>query len=72
MPGVPRELIEHELKVDSAAKPRKQRLCRFTEDRKEAIKKELAKPLAIGFIKEVFYHNWLANPVLVCKKNNNE
>ena len=55
MPGVPRELIVHELKVDSAAKPRKQRLCRFAEDRKEAIKKELAKLLAAGFIKEVFY-----------------
>ena len=55
MPGVPRELIKHELKVDSAAKPRKQCLCRFAEDRKEVIKKELAKLLAAGFIKEVFY-----------------
>ena len=69
---MPRELIVHELKVDSAAKPRKQRLCRFAEDRKEAIKKELAKLLAAGFIKEVFYPDWLANLVLVRKKNSNE
>jgi hypothetical protein len=37
-----------------------------------AIKKELAKLLAAGFIKEVFHSEWLANPVLVCKKNLNE
>ena len=72
MPGVPRELIEHELNVDPNAKPRKQRLRRFAQDRKEAIKKELQKLLAAGFIKEVYYPEWLANPVLVPKKNNNE
>lgn len=71
MPGVPRELIEHELKINKNAKPRKQRLRRFTPDRKEAIKMELSKILAAGFIKEVFYSDWLANPVLI-KKSNNE
>ena len=50
MPGVPKELIEHALKVDSKAIPKKQR---FSPDKREAIKKELAKLLAAGFIKEV-------------------
>jgi hypothetical protein len=36
------------------------------------IKKELAKLLAADFIKEVYHPEWLANPVLVLKKNNNE
>jgi hypothetical protein len=36
------------------------------------MKKELAKLLAVGFIKEVCHPEWLANPVLVLKKNNNE
>jgi hypothetical protein len=36
-----------------------------------AIKKELAKLLKAGFIKEV-YPEWLANPILILKKNNNE
>ena len=36
------------------------------------MKKELAKLLAAGFIKEVYHPNWLANPVLVQKKNNND
>jgi hypothetical protein len=34
--------------------------------------KELANLLAAGFIKEVYHPKWLANPVLVLKKNNNE
>jgi hypothetical protein len=45
---------------------------RFADDRRDAIKKELAKLLAAGFIREVFHPEWLANPVLVRKKNTNE
>jgi hypothetical protein len=72
MLGVPKELIKHCLKVDPKATPKKQRLRRFTTNKREAIKKELAKLLAAGFIKEVYHPEWLANPVLVLKKNNNE
>jgi hypothetical protein len=72
MPGVPKELIEHALKVDPKATPKKQRLRHFSPDKREPIKKELAKLLAAGFIKEVYHPEWLANPVLVQKKNNNE
>ena len=72
MPGVPKELIEHALKVDPKSTPKKQRLRRFSPDKRDAIKKELAKLLAAGFIKEVYHPEWLANPVLVQKKNNNE
>ena len=32
----------------------------------------MAKLLAAGFIKEVYHPEWLANPVLILKKNNNE
>ena len=55
MPGVPKELIEHALKVNPKATPKKQRLRRFSPDKREAIKKELAKLLAAGFIKEVYH-----------------
>nr|ABA94361.1 retrotransposon protein, putative, Ty3-gypsy subclass [Oryza sativa Japonica Group] len=68
MPGIPREVIEHSLHVKEDAKPSKQRLCRFAQDRKDAIKEELTKLLAAGFIKEVLHLDWLANPVLVRKK----
>jgi hypothetical protein len=72
MPGVPRNLIEHSLNVDPKATPKRQHLCRFADDRQDAIKKELAKLLAAGFIREVFHPEWLANLVLVREKNTNE
>jgi hypothetical protein len=69
MPGVPRNLIEHSLNIDPKATPKRQHLCRFADDRRDNIKKELAK---LGFIREVFHPEWLANPVLVHKNNLNE
>ncbi|WVZ76155.1 LOW QUALITY PROTEIN: hypothetical protein U9M48_024153 [Paspalum notatum var. saurae] len=63
MPGVPRELAEHQLKVFPNAKPIKQRLRRFTPEKREAIRAELTRLKAAGFIRE------LANPVLILKKN---
>jgi hypothetical protein len=72
MPGVPRNQIEHSLHVDPKATPKRQHLRRFADDRREAIKKELAKLLVAGFIREVFHPEWLANPVLVRKKSSNE
>jgi hypothetical protein len=72
MPGVPRDLIENSLNFDPKATPKPQHLRRFADDRRDAIKKELAKLLTDGFIREVFHPEWLANPVLVCKKNTNE
>jgi hypothetical protein len=70
MPGVPRELAEHALNVRPDAKPVKQPLRRFAEEKRKAIGEEIARLLAAGFIMEVFYPDWLANPVLVLKKNN--
>lgn len=55
MPGIPWEVIEHSLNVKDDAKPIKQRLHHFAQDRKDAIKEELAKLLAAGFIKEVYH-----------------
>jgi hypothetical protein len=69
MSRVPRELIKHELYLDPKAKPAKQQLCRFAQDKKDIIKKEIAILLDADFIKEVYHPNWLTNPVLVPKKN---
>jgi hypothetical protein len=70
MPGVPKELIEHSLNINPKATPKRQHLRRFADDRRDAIKTELAKLLAAGFIREVFHLEWLANLVLIRKKNN--
>jgi hypothetical protein len=69
MSGVTRELIEHELHLDPKAKPIKQRLHRFTQDKKDVIKKEIARLLDVNFIKEVYHLYWPTNPILVPKKN---
>jgi hypothetical protein len=69
MPGVPRELIENELHLNPKAKPIKQRLHHFAQDKKDVIKKDIARWLDFGFIKEVYHPDWLTNHVLVPKKN---
>ncbi|KAK1685052.1 hypothetical protein QYE76_045900 [Lolium multiflorum] len=68
MPSVPRELAEHHLHVRPEAKPVKQPLRRFAEERRKAIGEEIVRLLAAGFIMEVLHPDWLANPVLVLKK----
>ena len=65
MPGIPREVAEHTLKIRPGSKPVKQRLRRFDEEKRRVIGEEVAKLLADGFIKEVYHPKWLANPVLV-------
>ena len=65
MPGIPREITEHALKIRPGSKPVKQRLCRFNEGKHRAIGEEIVKLLAVGFIKEVHHLEWLANPILV-------
>jgi hypothetical protein len=69
MPGVPRELVEYKLKVYPQASLIRQKLHRFTPDKREAIRVELARLVSAGFIREVLHPKWLANPVLVLKKN---
>ena len=68
MPGVPRELAEHCLHVNPNARPVKQGLRKFHDDRTKAIGEEVARLLAAEFIKGVFHPEWVANPVLVPKK----
>jgi hypothetical protein len=46
MPGVPTELVEHKLKVYPQARPIWQKLRRFTPDKREVIRAELARLVA--------------------------
>jgi len=68
MSGIPWEVAEHALRLVLGSKPAKQRLRRFDDERHRAIGEEIAKLLAVGFIREVFHSDWLANPVLDKKK----
>jgi hypothetical protein len=69
MPGIPRDVAEHSLDIRAGARPVKQTLRCFDEEKHRAIGEEIHKLLAAGFIKEVFHPEWLANPVLVRKKD---
>jgi hypothetical protein len=51
MPGVPRKLAEHKLKVYPRARLIQQKLHRFTPNRREAIRAELARLVSVGFIR---------------------
>ena len=69
MPGIPREVAEHALDIQAGSRLVKPRLRRFDEEKCRTIGEEVQKLLAAGFIKEVSHPEWLANPVLVRKKN---
>ena len=69
MPGIPRGVAEHSLNIKPGSRPIKQRLHRFDDSKRQAISEEINKLLSAGFIREVYHPEWLANPVLVKKKN---
>jgi ribonuclease HI len=69
MPGIPRDVVEHSLDIRAGARPVKQHLRCFDEEKRRAIGEEVHKLMATRFIKEVFHPEWLANPVLVKKKS---
>jgi hypothetical protein len=67
--GVSREVIEHKLQVNTNANPKKQKLRKMSEGKIEAVKVEVQCLIDAGFIREVTYPQWLANVVMVHKKN---
>jgi hypothetical protein len=69
MPGIPREVIVHHLKIHPDAKPVSQKPRRQSVERHNFIREEVRKLLHAGFIEEVHHPVWLANPVIVPKAN---
>jgi hypothetical protein len=55
MPGISRDVAEHSLYIRAGARPVKQPLRRFDEEKHRAIGEEIHKLMAAGFIKEVPY-----------------
>ena len=72
MPGIPRDVAEHSLDIRAGARPVKQPLRLFDEEKRRAIGEEIHKLMVAGLIKEVFHPEWLANPVLVKKRREME
>ena len=68
-PGVDPSSICHHLNVNPSVIPRKQPPRRFSRDYSDAVKDKVVKVKQAGANKEVFYPEWLANTVVVKKKN---
>jgi hypothetical protein len=63
MPGIPREVIEHELDIDPTFRPIKQKERMYTLERHDTILVEVNKLLEARFIRLVDSPRWLANPI---------
>nr|CAN71502.1 hypothetical protein VITISV_021013 [Vitis vinifera] len=68
MKGIHPSIASHRLNVFTTAKPVWQKIRRFHPDRQKVIRNEIDKLLESGFIREVAYPDWLANVVVVPKK----
>jgi hypothetical protein len=69
MPGIPREVIEHHLKIWPDARPVRQKPRKQSIERQNFIREEVRKLLQADFIEEVYHPMWLGNPVMVPKAN---
>jgi hypothetical protein len=69
MSGIPREVIEHHLKIYPNARPVQQRPQKQSVERQNFICEEIKKLLDAGFIREVHHPRWMANPVVIPKAN---
>ncbi|GJZ37175.1 reverse transcriptase domain-containing protein [Tanacetum coccineum] len=67
MIGVPRHIAEHRLNMREGCAPVRQKKRGQAADRNQAIQEEVMKLVEAGIIKEVHYHDWLSNPVMVKK-----
>ena len=67
--GVDPEFIVHRLNVDLSFPPKKQKPRRSAREHIEAVRSEVQKLNEAGAIKEIYFSEWLANTVMVKKKN---
>ena len=69
IPGIDPSVIVHRLNVNPTSSPIRQKKRVFAQKRDKAIVEEVRKLLEAGFIREVYYPDWLANVVIVKKPN---
>ena len=69
VPGVDPKFIVHKLNVDPSFPPKKQKLRRTAKEHVEAVKSKDQRLKESGAIKEIYFPEWLANIVVVKKKN---
>nr|GEU39196.1 reverse transcriptase domain-containing protein [Tanacetum cinerariifolium] len=67
MTGVPRSVAEHRLNIREGYSPVRQKKRNQAPERAKAIQAEVQKLIEAGIMREVYYHDWLSNPVMVKK-----
>jgi hypothetical protein len=67
--GVSHTIIEHNLGIDPTVRPKKQKLQKMSDEKTEVAKAEVHHLLEAKFIEPISYPTWLANVVMVQKKN---
>nr|GEY00023.1 hypothetical protein [Tanacetum cinerariifolium] len=67
MTRVPRHIAEHRLNVREGCLPIRQKKKGQAPERNKAISEEVKKLVEADIMKEVHYHSWLSNPVMVKK-----
>ncbi|GJW15047.1 hypothetical protein Tco_0019180 [Tanacetum coccineum] len=67
MTGVPSHIAKHRLNIREGCPSVRQKRKSQAADKNHAIQKEVEKLVDTGIMKEVHYHSWLSNPVMVKK-----
>jgi hypothetical protein len=67
MPEIPREVIEHQLKIYPDARPVQQKPRKQSVEQQNFIHEEIKKLLDSGFIQDVHHPWWPANPIVIPK-----
>ncbi|GJT84528.1 hypothetical protein Tco_1066245 [Tanacetum coccineum] len=67
MTGVPRHIAAHRLNICEGCLPVRQKKRGLAPERNMAIYEEVEKLVDASIIKEVHYHSWLSNPMMVKK-----
>ncbi|GJR18291.1 hypothetical protein Tco_0966818 [Tanacetum coccineum] len=67
MTRVPRSIAEHHLNIWEGYSPVQQKKRGQALERAKVIQAEVQKLVEAGIMREVYYHDWLSNPVMVKK-----
>nr|GEY50562.1 reverse transcriptase domain-containing protein [Tanacetum cinerariifolium] len=65
MTGVPQHIAEHRLNVRKGCLPIRQKKRGQVPERNKAISEEIKKLVEADIMKEVHYHSWLSNPLMI-------
>ncbi|GJS93627.1 hypothetical protein Tco_0800595 [Tanacetum coccineum] len=71
MTGVLRYLAKHRLNVREGCLPVRQKKRIQAPERNKEIQEEVGKLVDTGIMKEVYYHSWLSDPIMVKEHDNN-